>query len=85
MTKKPKVRPAEGRLVQAGNARAEATRIDAARWHWVHCAWYDDQTPLFLRGGQLAPERFHFPKDGQFLLDQIRALHSVKLEVAPCR
>ncbi len=52
-------------------ARAEATRQEALRWHWVSEAWHNDKSPAFARGTP-EPSRYWMPET--FMLDDIKTL-----------
>ena len=54
-------------------ARAERSRTEAARWHWVTEAWYTDRTPLWMRK-LLDPERFIIEAPNDMMLQQVRTM-----------
>lgn len=71
------MRPSEGPLVTAGEARAAATRALAGRWHYVRERWHGAAVPPHLRGTP-PPDRYHWPE--RFTLREIAALGRVRLE-----
>lgn len=68
-------RPSEGPLVTAGEARAAATRAEAARWQYVTERWHDAGP---LAHGTPPPERFTWQRET--VLEAIRKLGRLRLE-----
>lgn len=55
------MRPANGPLVTATDARAAATRAEAGRWAYVRQAWQEDGGQH--RTGHDGPDRYYWPRE----------------------